>query len=80
MSTRCSIAWQDHTADSPGFHLFEDAFETLADADQAPVYLRLDGVQIHELETVDGGASITMQIPRQMARKMGLLPNTDPQP
>lgn len=72
MSTRNSIKWRDETADQPGFHLFEDC-DVMASGADAPVYLRLTGVQIHEWATDAAGASITVEIPRDMAEAMGLL-------
>ena len=72
MSTKSSIKWREQTDDAPGFHLYDDCLETMTDA-EAPVYLRLDGVQV-ELETQGAGATLTVQIPREMARALGLLP------
>jgi hypothetical protein len=76
VSTRCSIKWRDQSEDAPGFHLWDDAFERLTEGEKSPVYLRLEGVQVHELETTNGGAILTVQLPRDMALSMGLLPNT----
>ena len=80
MSTRCSIKWRDQEPETPGFHLWEDAFERLDKGDDAPVYLRLDGVQIHELETQFAGASVTVQLPREMAKALGLVASTGGKP
>lgn len=71
MSTRNSIKWLEKD-DQPGFHLFEDC-DVMASGADAPVYLRLMGVQIHELATDATGASVTVEIPREMAEAMGLL-------
>lgn len=74
MSTKSSIKWKEPTADGPGYHLYEDVLDF---EDDPPVYLRLDGVQV-ELETCDGGASITLALPRAIARELGLLtPNAE---
>jgi len=38
-----------------------------------PVYLRLEGVQVH-LETLDrGGAVVTISIPEETAKELGLI-------
>jgi hypothetical protein len=80
MSTKRSIKWRDHEQDKPGFHLYEDALDDLISGDgspEPPVYLRLDGVQA-QLQTMDGqGVSITVELPREMARAVGLLPLVD---
>jgi hypothetical protein len=80
MSTRCSLKWRDQELEKPGFHLWEDAFERLDHGEQAPVYLRLEGVQIHELETQFAGAAVTVQLPRETAVALGLLAATEPKP
>jgi hypothetical protein len=72
MSTKISIKWREQTADAPGFHLYDECFETMADGDAAPVYLRLDGVPV-ELATQAAGVTVTVAIPREMARALGLL-------
>lgn len=70
MSTRRSIKYREQSDDSPGYHLYDDCqdFEP-----EPPVYLRLEGVPV-ELETCDGGASLTVKLPRALARELGLLP------
>jgi len=70
VSTKSSIKWKDHTEDGPGYHLYDDVLDF---EDDPPVYLRLDGVQV-EMETCDGGASVTITLPRSIARDLGLLP------
>lgn len=72
MSTKSSIKWREQTDDAPGFHLYYDCLETMMDA-EAPVYLRLDGVHV-ELETQGAGATLIAEIPRELARALGLLP------
>ena len=72
MSTKSSIKWKEQTAGGPGYHLYDDVLDFEEDP---PVYLRLDGVQV-ELETTgDSGASVTVVLPRAIARELGLLPN-----
>jgi hypothetical protein len=73
MSTRSSIKWKEHTADSPGYHLYDDVLDF---EDDPPVYLRLDGVHV-ELETGEDGASVTVTLPRSIARELGLVPNSN---
>ncbi|MEO6145902.1 MAG: hypothetical protein ABIT70_02395 [Sulfuriferula sp.] len=70
MSTKMSIKWKEQTVDGPGYHLYDDVLDR---EDDMPVYLRLDGVQV-ELETSDGGATVTIALPRSTARELGLLP------
>jgi hypothetical protein len=73
MSTKCSIKWREQEGETPGFHLWEDAFEKLDHGDNAPVYLRLDGVPAG-LETLNsGGASVCVVLPREMAIALGLV-------
>ena len=78
MSTRCSLAYRDQTLDAPGFHFWEDCFERLDEGDKAPVYLRLDGVKVYELETQFAGASVTVRLPRELAVALGLLAGKEP--
>jgi len=77
MSTKSSIKWRDHTETQPGFELYDDVLDTFCAQDgdpEPPVYLCLKGLQI-QLETLHaGGASVTVTIPREMARALGLLP------
>lgn len=77
MSTKVTIKWRDQTAAQPGFHLYDDvldSFGTKAGEPEPPVYLRLDGVSV-QLETLAaGGATLTVALPRELARELGLLP------
>ena len=73
MSTRASIKWREQTTEAPGFHLFEECFERLDLGAEAPVYLRLGGVAVHELSTTAGGASVTLELPRELAAALGLM-------
>ena len=73
MSTKSSIKWKDQD-ESPGYHLYHDLFDDMHQEYDRPVYLRLDGVQIVELYTQNGGgASLTVTIPTSIARELGLL-------
>ena len=73
MSTKGSIKWKEQTADGVGYHLYDDVMDYLYQDGETPVYLRLDGVAV-ELETQAIGASVTVTIPRSIARELGLLP------
>lgn len=77
MSTKVSIKLRDRTDAQPGFHLYEDALDTLGNAigdAEPPVYLRLDGVGV-QLETLAAGsATVTIALPRELAKELGLLP------
>lgn len=77
MGTKVSITWRGQTADQPGYHLYDDALDSFTAEDDAepPVYLRLDGVAA-ELQTLSsGGVSVTVELPRELARALGLLPS-----
>ena len=77
MSTKSSLRSRSRTKERPGFHLYDDVLDELAAIDgdpETPVYLRLDGVSV-QLETLSsGGASVTVALPRELARELGLLP------
>lgn len=77
MSTKMSIKHRMPTEDAPGYHLYEDCIDSWLGPDDAepPVYLRFDGVHA-ELETTEVGATVTVILPRDIARELGLLPNT----
>ena len=74
MSTKSSIKWREQSGSTPGFHLYDDVLDY---QDDAPVYLRLDGVHA-EMQTQAGGATVTVILPREMARELGLLPAMPP--
>lgn len=80
MSTKASIKSRIRTDEQAGFNLYDDVLDEFGARDGAPeppVYLRLDGVLV-QLETLDGGgASVTVAIPRAIARELGLLPLED---
>ena len=77
MSTKSSLRSRSQTKERPGFHLYDDVLDELAANDggpETPAYLRLDGVSV-QLETLSsGGASVTVALPRELARELGLLP------
>ena len=84
MSTKVTVKWRAQSASQSGFQLYEDVLDSLGDdvdRDGAPVYLRLDGVAL-DLHTLDGGgASVTVVLPRELARELGLLqPSSVPDP
>lgn len=74
MSTKATIRILEATAEGPAVHLYEDTQEAAhaVSGDAAPVYLQLDGVQV-ELETTGKGACVTIALPRETARRLGLL-------
>ena len=78
MSTKCSIKWKDHTEEGPGYHLYDDCLDDFDDSQEPPVYLRLDGVHVELMTLGDAGASVTVTIPRAVARDLGLLPPNNP--
>jgi hypothetical protein len=77
MSTKVSIKHRGPTNTQPGYLLYDDVLDTFGQDDaqpEPPVYLRLDGVSVL-LETLSrGGASVTVTLPREIARELGLLP------
>jgi len=76
MSTKASIKWRAHVEGRPGFHLYEDTNDNLCDDDdfEPPVYLTIEGVDV-KMETLsNGGARVTVTLPRELARELGLLP------
>jgi hypothetical protein len=75
MSTKVSIAWNEPVEGEPSFLLYEDVLDSLGatDADTPPLYLRLVGVSV-ELQTLaQGGAALTVVLPRKLAGELGLL-------
>ena len=80
MSTKSSIKARDRTSERPGFHLYNDVFDSLDARDRARephVYLLLDGIAA-QLQTLNaGGAMVTVALPREMARELGLVPMED---
>ncbi len=76
MSTKVTIKYRHQSAGHPGFHLYNDVLDSFGSEDESgsPVYLCLDGVAA-TLQTLDsGGASVTVVLPRGVARELGLLP------
>lgn len=76
MSTKETIKYRHQSAGNPGFHLYNDVLDRSCsdDGSGSPVYLCLDGVAA-TLQTMDsGGASVTVVLPRGVARELGLLP------
>ena len=79
MSTRVTIKYRCQSVEGPGFHLYDDVLDSFGadDESQSPVYLCLDGVAA-TLQTLDsGGASVTVVLPRDLARELGLLAPED---
>jgi hypothetical protein len=76
MSSKVTMKWRARTGHQPGFQLYEDVMNSLGDdggRDDAPVYLCLDGVALDLLTLEGGGACVTVVLPRELARELGLL-------
>jgi hypothetical protein len=76
MSTKVTMKWRAQSVSQPGFQLYEDVLDSLGDdvdRDDVPVYLRLDGVTLDLHTLPGGGASVTVALPRELARELGLL-------
>ena len=77
MSTRVTVKYLPRTDSAPGFHLYDDVFdEWQAEGygTEQPVYLRLEGVQAEIRTLSDAGAEVTVRLPRDTARALGLVP------
>lgn len=73
MSTKSSIKWSRPDV-GPGFHLYYDVMDSFGDSrGEPPVYLQLDGVQVEVMTLENGGASVTVTIPHNIAVELGLL-------
>ena len=73
MSTKSSIKWKLQTADSAGYHLYEDVMDQFSPSPgEPPVYLQLEGVDC-KLVTQTLGVCVVVTIPRVIARELGLL-------
>lgn len=75
MSTKVTIRHSHRSDEYPGLHLYHDILDDLgvADDDQSDVYLRLEGVAVALETLIDGGALVTITLPRETARMLGLL-------
>jgi hypothetical protein len=77
MSTKVTISWRETTPTKPGFHLYWDSSDSdglAASTGQAPVYLHIEGVGIDLQALARDGASVTIALPQELARELGLLP------
>jgi hypothetical protein len=71
--TRSSFA---RTARLPGFHLYDDTLDYFGDSDlrsDAPIYLKLEGVDVAVETLATGGVSVTLKVPRDTAVDLGLI-------
>jgi hypothetical protein len=68
VSTKCSIRYSN----DPGqdFHLYEECWDV--GDETKPVYLEMRGVDVVDLCTHSNGATITLAIPRALAKALGL--------
>ena len=76
MSTKVSIRHRLGTPELPGFHLYDDVMDDLGpeDSDAAqPVYLMLEGVGVELERRGTSIVSVTLTLPRELARELGLL-------
>jgi len=69
VSTRSSIKYE-MADDGTGFHLYDDWLDGAISA-EPPVYLELSGVAFES--SSDCGGSVTVAIPREWAKKLGLV-------
>ncbi len=80
MSTKISIKYRHSNNGIPGFHLYTDVMDGFGDdtEEEMPVYLQLDGVHVIEMATlINGGASVTLRLPRELACALGLMPSEE---
>ncbi len=77
MSTKLTLRHSPGDDAAPGFHLYEDVLDnSVADTEgeEIPAYLQLDQVGV-QLETRGSFvSSVTLTLPRALARELGLLP------
>ena len=75
MSSKVTLATRRREAGKPAFHLYRDVLDQLGadNGDDAPVYLRLEGVSA-ELSTLEvpGTSVVTIAFPRELAVELGL--------
>lgn len=77
MSSKVTLKSGIQATGQASFHLYEDNLDGLDDTNQAqerPVYLKLDGIKAQMETLATGGASVTVTIPRAMAEALGLIP------
>lgn len=76
MSTKVTIKHRYQVVDQPGFHLYDDVLDDFGDDPniEAPVYLKLEGVAVELQTRGPGGDWVTLTIPRELARELGLVP------
>lgn len=75
MSSGVRVAWNEPAERLPTFVLYEDELEALGtpDSQAGPVYLRLVGVSVELCTLAEGGAMVTVALPRRLAGELGLL-------
>jgi hypothetical protein len=76
MSTKVTIKHRYPVANRPGFHLYDDVFDDFGDDPdiETPVYLKLEGVAVELRTRGPEGDWVTLTIPRELARELGLVP------
>jgi hypothetical protein len=76
VSTRVTL--KVGTVGDATFHLSDDVLDELLGIEDPPVYLRIDGVHAEMQTMAAGGASVSLVLPRALARQMGLFLDLDP--
>lgn len=76
MSTKVTLKSFARTDRLPGFHVYDDVLDYFGDQDlrfDAPVYLKLEGVEVAVETLATGGVSVTIKVPRGTASELGLV-------
>ena len=80
MSTKVTIRRRERSKSHPGFHIYDDVLDAFGEHDderQTLIYLRIEGVGLVVETLTDGGAVVTIALPREVARDLGLLSTVD---
>lgn len=78
MSTKVTLRHSSGDDAATGFHLCEDVLDSPGDdtaAGETPVYLQLDQVGVQLATRGSFISSVTLTLPRALARELGLLPS-----
>jgi len=67
MSTKETIKYREEGVEGCGFHLYSEIF------DEENVYLRLDCVHASLNTLHEAGAEVTLTLPLELARALGLI-------
>lgn len=69
MSTKATLALHHSDGNFPSWHFYEEVFES------GVVYLELRGVAVDLVTRESGGADLTLRLPLETARQLGLHTN-----